>query len=97
MASGGQDNADALRVVHDDPAFRLIHEAFLSDEKPRAHGDIIPERALAEAKLKDSESIEDAIKWLSPNERMALLHDRGLIGALARLPSPEGASAIKAA
>uniref|UniRef100_UPI003F9B4309 glucans biosynthesis glucosyltransferase MdoH n=1 Tax=Rhodoblastus sp. TaxID=1962975 RepID=UPI003F9B4309 len=97
MASGGQDGDDALRVVHDDPTFRAIHEAFLADGKPRAHGDISPERALADAKLKDSESIEDAVKWLSPNERMALLHDRALIGALARLPSLEGAPAIQAA
>ncbi|MGD0636007.1 MAG: glucans biosynthesis glucosyltransferase MdoH [Beijerinckiaceae bacterium] len=97
MASGGQDGADALRVVHEDPVFRAIHEAFLSDGKPRAHGDITPERALAEAKLKDAECIEDAVKWLSPNERMVLLHDRALIGALARLPSPEGASAIQTA
>ena len=53
----------------------------------RHRGDITAERALTEAKLNDAETIEDAIKWLHPKERMVLLHDRALIDLLTRLPA----------
>ena len=45
-----------------------------------------PERALAEAKLNEAETIDDAIAWLHPKERMVALHDRALIDMIARLP-----------
>ena len=45
-----------------------------------------PDRAVAEAKLNDAESIEDAVAWLKPRERFVVLHDRALIDVLARLP-----------
>ncbi len=37
------------------------------------------EWALAEAKLNEAETIEEALAWLKPKERMALLQDRALI------------------
>ena len=42
---------------------------------------------MAEAKLSDALTIDDAVKWLQRKERMVLLHDRALIGLLARLPA----------
>jgi len=41
---------------------------------------------VAQAKLVDAETIEDAAIWLKPKERMVVLHDRALIGLLAALP-----------
>jgi membrane glycosyltransferase len=87
LAAEGRDEGDALKIVHADPAFRAIHEAFLPPALRRRKGEVTPERALAEAKLNDAETIEDAATWLNSKERMVLLHDRALIDLLARLPA----------
>jgi membrane glycosyltransferase len=87
MSADGHDDADGLRSIHDDPDFCALHEAFLPPTPPRSPGDITPERAMAEAKLNDARSIDDAAKWLHRKERMTLLHDRTLIGMLMRLPA----------
>ena len=87
LAALGEDEGDALRAMHADPALRAAHDAFIPSPPPRQRGDIDPERALAEAKLNDAQSIDDAIAWLKPKERMVVLHDRALIDLLARLPA----------
>jgi membrane glycosyltransferase len=89
MAAHGFDHADGLRVLHDDPEFRALHEAYLPPAPPRERGDITPERAMAFAKLVDAHSIGDAARWLQRKERSALLHDRALIARLARLPEDD--------
>jgi membrane glycosyltransferase len=89
-AAEGLDDADGLRVIHGDADFRAAHETFLPPAPHRARGDILPERAMAEAKLNDSRSIDDAVKWLQRKERVVLLNDRALIGVLARLPAGAG-------
>ena len=91
LAAGGHDSADGLRVLHDDPEFCAVHEAFLPAAQHRARGDITPERAMAEAKLNDARTIDDAARWLQRKERMTLLHDRALIGLLVRLPGEPAA------
>jgi membrane glycosyltransferase len=64
---------------------REAHEAMLPEGQPRRRGDIEPDRAVAQAKLVDAQTIEDATIWLKPKERMVVLHDRALIGLLATL------------
>ena len=91
LAAEHDDHIDCIRFIHADPEFRAAHEAFLPDYKRRAKGDITPDRALAEAKLNDAETIDDAIAWLKPKERMVALHDRALIDMIARLPQTEAA------
>ena len=86
LSAEHDDHIDCIRIVHADPAFRTAHEAFLPEYQRRAKGDITPERALAEAKLNEAETIDDAIAWLHPKERMVALHDRALIDMIARLP-----------
>jgi membrane glycosyltransferase len=86
LAADGQDEADGLRVLHGDPEFRALHQAFLPPATQRARGDITPERAMAVAKLGDARTIDEAVKWLQRKERMALLQDRALVALLARLP-----------
>ena len=87
LAALGQDECDGLRVLHADARFRECHENFLPLGKRRIRGDISAERALAEAKLNDADTLDEAVKWLHPKERMVLLHDRALIALLARLPA----------
>jgi membrane glycosyltransferase len=92
----GFDDSDALRVIHNSPDFRAIHDAMLPDAKRRRRGDITVERALAEAKLNDALTLEEAIKWLAPKERMVILNDRALIDLLARLPAERPGTSVSA-
>ncbi|HWG04189.1 MAG TPA: glucans biosynthesis glucosyltransferase MdoH [Beijerinckiaceae bacterium] len=97
LAALGNDEADGLLVVHCDAAFRAQHEQFLPPAPRRHRGVIDPERAVAEAKLNDAETIDDAVRWLQPKERVVVLHDRALIDLLARLPPAEPARAEESA
>jgi membrane glycosyltransferase len=92
LAALGEDEGDALRIVHSDTAFRAAHDQFIPQPPPRRRGDVDPERALAEAKLNDAHCIDEAVSWLKPKERMVVLHDRALIDLLARLPAEPPAS-----
>ncbi|GGC55513.1 glucans biosynthesis glucosyltransferase H [Chelatococcus reniformis] len=88
FALAGFDDADALRVIHREPGVRELHEGLLPAAAERRRGQIDPDRAVAEAKLADAETIDDALTWLQPRERMIVLQDRSLIGRLSRLPLP---------
>ncbi len=85
FARDGFDDVDGLAVIHADPTVRLWHEALLPPTPARRKGEIDPDRALAEAKLVDADTIDDAIGWLKPKERMVVLHDRALISLLVNL------------
>src|SRR3712207_2851810 len=69
----GFDDADSLRAVYEDPILRERHIEMLPPAPPRKRGIIETERALAEAKLVDAETIEDAVSWLHNKERMVVL------------------------
>ena len=88
----GFDDADGLRALHADPALREAHELMLPESQPRRRGEIEPERAVAQAKLVDAETIDDAAIWLKPKERMVVLHDRALVALLAALPAERPAA-----
>jgi membrane glycosyltransferase len=45
----------------------------------RQRGEFDPDRVLAEAKIIDAETLEEAMRWLSRRERMIVLHDRALL------------------
>lgn len=87
----GYDDADGLRALHADPALREAHELMLPENPPRRRGEIEAERAVAQAKLVDAETIDDAAIWLKPKERMVVLHDRALVALLASLPAVRAA------
>ncbi len=93
LASEGFDMADGLRVLHEDPEFRDVHEAFLPPAVHRPRGDIAPERAMAIAKLGEARTFEEASAWIQRKERAALMQDRALIASLARLPATDSAAA----
>jgi membrane glycosyltransferase len=86
-ATTGFDDADGFRALYEDPALRVEHEAMLPPASPRRRGDIETDRALAEAKLADAETIDDAVAWLKPKERMVILHDHALLDLTMRLKS----------
>lgn len=90
FAKAGYDDACGLKALHAEPELRAAHEAMLPEGLSRRRGEIEPDRAVAQAKLVDAETIEEASIWLKPKERMVVLHDRALIGLLASLP-PEKA------
>ena len=87
LAATGDDTIEALRIIHADPIFRARHEQFLPPAPRRRRGTIDPDRAVAEAKLNDAETIDDAVKWLKPKECLVVLRDRALLDLLARLPA----------
>jgi membrane glycosyltransferase len=87
LGGSSHDSDDALRVIHDDAGFRKAHEFMLPEAARRRRGDIEVDRVLAEAKLNDATSLDDAVHWLAPKERMIVLYDRALIDLLARLPN----------
>ncbi len=86
LAREDLDEADGILAIHADPDFRALHEAFLPPFKPHVRGVVDPDRAVAEAKLNDADSAEEAARWLRPKERNVVLQDRALIALLARLP-----------
>lgn len=96
LAAAASAEADSLRALHADPQFRAVHEGILPPAPRRQRGVIHADRAVAEAKLLDAESIEDAVAWLKPAERMVVLHDRALIDILCRLPHSADATGAAA-
>jgi len=87
LAADGGDESDGIRALHDDALLRDSHDLFLPPAQPRLRGHIDTDRALAEAKLNDAQTLDEAISWLKPKERMVVLHDRALIDMLTRLPA----------
>jgi len=87
MAALGFDEADGLQAIHQSPALLAAHEEFLPAAKRRRRGQIETDRAMAEAKLTDASTLQEAMDWLKPKERMVVLHDRALISVLANLPA----------
>ncbi len=92
LAADGKDESDGIRAIHTDKTLRAHHDLFLPPANPRRRGQIEPDRAIAIAKLNDAETLEDAVDWLKPKERMVVLHDRALIDMIARLPATSAAA-----
>jgi membrane glycosyltransferase len=84
-ATLGFDDEDALSVLHRDTAFRDRHEAMLPHRSHRARGEFEADRVMAEAKIIDAETLDEATTWLKPRERMIVLNDRALLSLAMRL------------
>ena len=82
---------NGLAVLHADPQLQAAHELFLPKEAIRKCGDISADWALAQAKLHDARSVDEAISWLKPKETMAVLNDGVLLRTLLALPRGERA------
>ncbi|HLH10792.1 MAG TPA: glucans biosynthesis glucosyltransferase MdoH [Methylovirgula sp.] len=77
--------ADGLRSLYDDPAFRAVHLAMLPG-RLRKRGEVSADWALAEVKLKEAHSIDEAMEWLTPVQRMTVMLDADLIALLVAIP-----------
>jgi membrane glycosyltransferase len=87
LAPAAAAGADGLRILHRDPELRELHKRFLPEAIERRRGEIDESRATASAKLADAMSVEEAVAWLRPAERNAVLLDRTLLDWLATLPA----------
>lgn len=85
----GFDVADSLAALHGDPELARAHTRMLPLGQRRPRGAIDPDQTLATAKICEAETVTEAQAWLSPKERMALLHDRALVDRLVRLDARE--------
>jgi membrane glycosyltransferase len=83
--------SDGLRSLYEDPEFRATHLAMLPTGRARKRGEISTEWALTEAKLQEAASIDEAVDWLKPVERMTTMLDPNLIALLVALPKSEAA------
>ncbi len=92
LSALGIDETDGLRVVHGDLTMRQRHIQLLPEAPRRTRGEVDPHRAVAEAKLIDAETFEEASSWLKGRERTIVLSDRALIILLAALPSEQPAA-----
>lgn len=97
LARENGEQINALLAIHRDAALRDAHVKMLPPAARRKRGDIHAERVIAEAKLIDAASVDDAVAWLKPAERMVILHDRALIDMLTRLPGGDGTAGASAA
>jgi membrane glycosyltransferase len=86
MEARGLDDCEALTLLHGDAALREKHVEMLPPAPPRARGHFTPERALAEARLTEARTLEEAAAWLQPKERSVVLTDRALLSVMAGLP-----------
>ena len=80
------DEADRMEELALDKTLCEAHLAMLPPVPRRHRGDIDSERAVAEAKLADAQTLADAINWLKPKERSLILSDRALLHLVTNLP-----------
>jgi membrane glycosyltransferase len=81
------DGVTIERLLHDDLA-RQRHFAAVQPRPPASRGKPDVMFMVARAKLGDAHSVAEALAWLTPQERMAVLNDRDLFHVLTRLDNP---------
>ncbi len=91
LESEAAAEADGLAALYGDRKLAALHVAWLPDRDRRKNGEMSAEWALAEAKLNEAQTLEEALAWLKRKERMALLLDRALIARLLSLPQAKAA------
>jgi membrane glycosyltransferase len=96
LSSLGIDETDGLMAIYADTTLRQRHIQLLPEAPRRIRGRVDAHRAVAETKLIDAETVQEAGSWLEGRERAIVLSDRALIILLAALPSENGTSADNA-
>ncbi|WP_407051323.1 glucans biosynthesis glucosyltransferase MdoH [Methyloraptor flagellatus] len=76
---------DGLTLVVADPRVRELHERLLLPAPLRERGKPELEPVMAEAKIREATSLEEALRWLSTKERLAVLARPQLVSELQRL------------
>jgi membrane glycosyltransferase len=83
-AADGYDEDDALKALGD-PGLRAHHAAMLPPAAPRARGAVDADRAVAEAKAEEAQTVSELAAWLTQKERAAVIGDRALLEKIGRL------------
>ena len=86
MGGAREEPGNGLALLYADSHLQAAHAAFMAKEAPRPRGTMSSDWAIAQSKLHDAESIEEALQWLKPKERMAILNDGALLHTLLALP-----------
>ncbi|WP_132806705.1 glucans biosynthesis glucosyltransferase MdoH [Tepidamorphus gemmatus] len=86
---GGQ--VEAIARLAADPALLAFHRACLVPDPPHGRGGIDEPLVLGLARLRSASSIEQALTWLSPREKLALLADPEGLDRLVLLPHAKAA------
>jgi membrane glycosyltransferase len=81
--------ADGLRHLARHREARLAHITGNLERPPDPRGRPDPNAFTAEQKLKDARSLDEALTWLTPLERVEVAGDARLLNQLALLPDPE--------
>ncbi|MDR3374441.1 MAG: glucans biosynthesis glucosyltransferase MdoH [Ancalomicrobiaceae bacterium] len=85
---------DGLSAIVADRRLRELHERLVLPPPLRPRGKPDFEPVMAAAKLEEAVTLEEALTWLSPKERMAVLSQPKLIASLARLKDTPDVRAI---
>ncbi len=93
LAQAGFDGTDGIAALHASRELRELHEAYLPPGPARRRGDIDQDRVMAEAKLSDARTVDEAQRWLNRRERTAVLNDIELIARVAQLRVEEETAA----
>ncbi len=78
--------SEACKRLLSDPALLAFHRASLVPDRPHGRGGIDETLVLGLARLESAESLEAAVSYLSPREKLAVLADREGLDRLALLP-----------
>lgn len=97
MGGMRDETDDGLAVLYDDPHLQAAHLAFMPHDRGHPRGHMPAEWALAQSKLQDAQTLEEALAWLKPKERMAILNDAMLLRSLFALSRVHQDSAQKRA
>jgi membrane glycosyltransferase len=81
----GFDDADALSALRDDADLYSKHLAMLPLAPSPVKGVFDVDHVMAQAKLVEAETLDDARHWLKQKERMIVLHDRALLDLMMRV------------
>ena len=89
LERAGYDGTDGIAALHASRELRELHEHYLPPPPPRRRGEVDHDRVMAEAKLSDARTVDEAQQWLNRKERTAVLNDLELIARVANLQPAE--------
>ncbi|MSP42127.1 MAG: glucans biosynthesis glucosyltransferase MdoH [Alphaproteobacteria bacterium] len=84
----GMPVTDPVMRIATEPELRQLHQAMLLAPRPGIRGDVDVDYVVAMARLDQAESIEDAVRFLSPKEKLALLGSAEGVARLAGIAQP---------
>lgn len=96
LARKGMPVTDPLMRIAAEPELRELHLAMLLAPRPGVKGDVDVDFVVAMARLEQAESIEDAVRFLSAREKLAVLGNAQGVARLVSLARPRAEMASAA-